>query len=72
MRLQERQRACRQVIAGLFLTYQAINNVVTAQCVPYPIAATIGNVSLSNGQLARGANLSVGHPPQSFAFLPQW
>lgn len=72
MWLWERRRAHRQVMAGLFPTYQAISNLAAAQCLPYPVATTIGNVSLSNGQLARGAKLSVGHPPQSFAFLPQW
>ncbi|KAI1108386.1 aspartic peptidase domain-containing protein [Nemania sp. NC0429] len=72
MRFWQCRRTRRQVIAGLFLTYQAIDNFVAAQCVPYPVAVVIGNVSLSNGQLARGAKLSVGNPPQSFAFLPQW
>ncbi|RYP50188.1 hypothetical protein DL768_004244 [Monosporascus sp. mg162] len=71
MWLRERWGACRQAIAGLSI-YRAISNPVSAQCVPYPIAATIGNVSLSNGQLARGVALSVGEPPQDFAFLPQW
>ncbi|KIN05183.1 hypothetical protein OIDMADRAFT_101942 [Oidiodendron maius Zn] len=43
-----------------------------ADCVPYPIAAKIGNVTLSNGQTARGISYSVGTPEQDFAFLPQW
>ncbi|RYC57549.1 hypothetical protein CHU98_g8664 [Xylaria longipes] len=30
------------------------------------------NVTLSNGRIARGAELAIGHPPQSLAFLPQW
>ena len=52
-----------------FLT---LSNMVWEKCVPYPIAAKIGNVSLSNGQFARGIPLSVGTPQQEFAFLPQW
>lgn len=46
--------------------------VMSADCVPYPIAAPITNVSLSNGHVARGVALSVGTPAQDFAFLPQW
>jgi hypothetical protein len=45
---------------------------VAAGCVPYPIAARIGNVTLSNGQTSRGIAYSVGSPQQEFAFLPQW
>ena len=63
--------AFRQAAAGL-LIYPFLRSIVSAQCVPYPVAATIGHVSLSNGQTARGAALSVGTPPQSFAFAPQW
>ncbi|KAI0097829.1 aspartic peptidase domain-containing protein [Nemania sp. FL0031] len=43
-----------------------------AECLPYPIAIPIGNVTLSNGNTARGAELAIGHPPQNLAFLPQW
>lgn len=71
MWFQERRRVCRHAIATLFLT-EVVNNLVTADCAPYPVAARIRNVSLSNGQLARGVELSVGHPSQNFAFLPQW
>ncbi|KAJ8124325.1 hypothetical protein O1611_g9317 [Lasiodiplodia mahajangana] len=45
---------------------------VPAQCLPYPIAIPIGNITLSNGETARGAELAIGHPRQNFAFLPQW
>lgn len=43
-----------------------------ASCAPYPITVPIGNVSLSNKQTARGVEIQVGEPPQSFAFVPQW
>ncbi|KAI0880263.1 acid protease [Annulohypoxylon maeteangense] len=41
-------------------------------CAPNPIAVRIGNVTLTNHQVARGAEIHVGSPPQPFAFLPQW
>ncbi|EEY20148.1 conserved hypothetical protein [Verticillium alfalfae VaMs.102] len=47
-------------------------DVVSTQCLPYPVAAKIGNVTLSNAQEARGVAVSIGTPEQEFAFLPQW
>ncbi|KAI0095828.1 acid protease [Hypoxylon sp. NC0597] len=41
-------------------------------CFPSPIAIRVGNVTLANHQVARGAEIHVGDPPQPFAFLPQW
>lgn len=43
-----------------------------ADCQPSPIPVKIGNVTLANKQIAWGAEISVGTPPQNFAFLPQW
>lgn len=42
-----------------------------AACAPYPVPIRLGNVSLSNGQVARGLELAVGEPEQKFAFIPQ-
>ncbi|KIH93206.1 aspartic-type endopeptidase [Sporothrix brasiliensis 5110] len=53
-----------------FDTVLATNS--STDCAPEPLAITIGNVTLSNNQVARGLRLSIGSPPQSFAFLPQW
>ncbi|PQE03454.1 Peptidase aspartic protein [Rutstroemia sp. NJR-2017a BVV2] len=44
----------------------------SSDCAPPPIPIRIGNVTLSNGQTARGLDIAVGTPPQPFAFLPQW
>ncbi|RHZ48577.1 putative aspartic-type endopeptidase [Aspergillus thermomutatus] len=43
-----------------------------ADCVPSPFSVGVGNVSLTNNQVARGLEISVGTPAQPFAFLPQW
>jgi hypothetical protein len=43
-----------------------------ADCVPSPFSVRVGNVSLTNNQVARGLDISVGTPAQPFAFLPQW
>ncbi|KAI1308324.1 aspartic peptidase domain-containing protein [Xylaria venustula] len=56
----------------LLLTYLAFNIAFSEQCIPYPITVPIHNVTLSNGDIARGAELAIGHPPQALAFLPQW
>ncbi|CAK7236425.1 hypothetical protein SBRCBS47491_009632 [Sporothrix bragantina] len=53
---------------GLVSTVLAANST----CAEPPVAITIGNVSLSNNHVARGLEISIGSPPQSFAFLPQW
>src|SRR4051812_10593992 len=44
----------------------------SADCAPYPIAARLGNVTLSNRQTTRGIALAIGTPEQNFAFMPQW
>ncbi|KAF2970996.1 hypothetical protein GQX73_g2552 [Xylaria multiplex] len=68
------QRPRQLLVSGLLLTclVAGTSTFASAQCVPYPIAIPIGNTTLSNGNTARGAELAVGHPPQSLAFLPQW
>ncbi|KAM7195055.1 acid protease [Rhypophila sp. PSN 637] len=43
-----------------------------ATCAPSPVPIIIGNSTLSNNQVARGLQLSIGDPPQPFVFLPQW
>jgi hypothetical protein len=43
-----------------------------ADCVASPFSVRVGNVSLTNSQVARGLAISVGTPAQPFAFLPQW
>ncbi|KAI2636002.1 aspartic peptidase domain-containing protein [Xylaria nigripes] len=65
------RRACHPVVLMLLICF-ALNTLVSADCLPYPIAVPIHNVTLSNGNTARGAELAIGHPPQSLAFLPQW
>ncbi|KAK1633627.1 aspartic peptidase domain-containing protein [Colletotrichum phormii] len=54
---------------AIFRTYLAA--LVQAACAPYPVPIRLGNVSLSNGQVARGLELAVGEPEQKFAFIPQ-
>lgn len=41
-------------------------------CAPRPLSLAVINVTLPNGQVARGFELGVGTPSQSMAFLPQW
>ena len=41
-------------------------------CTPLPIPIRIGDITLSNNQVARGLELAVGTPPQTLAFMPQW
>ncbi|KAH8161912.1 hypothetical protein CIB48_g6338 [Xylaria polymorpha] len=72
MWFHERRQARQPVGPDLLLTCLVFITLVSAQCLPYPIAIPIGNVTLSNGGIARGAELAIGHPPQSLAFLPQW
>ncbi|KAF6815643.1 hypothetical protein CPLU01_14071 [Colletotrichum plurivorum] len=43
-----------------------------ADCAPYPVALRAGNVSLSNGKVARGVEMAIGEPEQTFAFMPQF
>ncbi|KAI0835924.1 acid protease [Hypoxylon sp. FL0890] len=55
------------------LVIASITSVLASDaCAPSPIAVRIGNVTLANHQIARGAEIHVGDPPQPFAFLPQW
>ncbi|CAK7246400.1 MAG: hypothetical protein STHCBS139747_008030 [Sporothrix thermara] len=59
--------------AALWLATSALaDSTSETACAPAPVAITIGNVTLSNNQIARGLDISIGSPPQSFAFLPQW
>ncbi|KAL1901042.1 hypothetical protein Sste5346_002108 [Sporothrix stenoceras] len=63
------------LLAGFIVFLSLHINTVhatNATCAPEPLAITIGNVTLSNNQLARGLKLNIGSPPQSFAFMPQW
>lgn len=41
-------------------------------CAPYPIAAEIRNVTLSNAKTRWGVALSVGSPAQEFSLMPDW
>ncbi|KAI1455301.1 acid protease [Annulohypoxylon moriforme] len=59
------------VIISLF-TVIITSVLASSTCAPDPIAIRIGNVTLSNHQVARGAEIHIGDPPQPFAFLPQW
>lgn len=54
----------------ILLLYAAAR--VSADCVPAPFRVAIENVTLDNRQTARGLSLTLGTPPQPFAFLPQW
>ncbi|KAI1139320.1 acid protease [Hypoxylon sp. FL0543] len=56
----------------LFIIASFTSTLASAACAPNPIAVRIGNVTLANHQIARGAEVHVGDPPQAFAFLPQW
>ncbi|PQE19414.1 Peptidase aspartic protein [Rutstroemia sp. NJR-2017a BBW] len=66
--------ARRLLSSCILLTFPLIITSASASsdCAPPPIPIRIGNVTLSNGHTARGLDISVGTPPQSFAFLPQW
>lgn len=57
---------CITVLAGFIIA------VAMADCAPRPIPISIGNVTLTNNEDMRGVGLSLGNPPQNFAFLPQW
>ena len=46
--------------------------VAATDCAPEPLAVAIGNVTLSNNNVARGIEIAIGTPAQSFAFMPQW
>ncbi|KAF0325620.1 hypothetical protein GQ607_007062 [Colletotrichum asianum] len=58
-------------LAVLLILPPYLATLVQAACSPYPVAIRLGNVSLSNGQTARGIELAVGEPEQKFAFMPQ-
>lgn len=55
-----------------FLLLQIALVLADSACAPYPIAAEIGNVTLSNDKTAWGVELSVGTPKQTFALMPEW
>ncbi|KAG9254075.1 aspartic peptidase domain-containing protein [Emericellopsis atlantica] len=63
---------CRRSLALCLLFIALYTCPSFAECGPYPIGTRLGNVSLTNGQTARGVAYSVGSPEQEFAFLPQW
>ncbi|KAI1379867.1 acid protease [Hypoxylon crocopeplum] len=61
----------RCVIASLVIA--SVTSVRASDaCALNPIAVRVGNITLENHQVARGAEIHVGDPPQPFAFLPQW
>ncbi|OTA79564.1 hypothetical protein M434DRAFT_402045 [Hypoxylon sp. CO27-5] len=62
---------CRCMITLLVIA-SSLSVRASDACSPSPIAIRIGNVTLANHQVARGAEIHVGDPPQAFAFLPQW
>lgn len=55
----------------LLLAIVCASTQVKAGCAPYPVALRAGNVSLSNGKVARGVEMAVGEPEQKLAFMPQ-
>ncbi|KAK1462224.1 hypothetical protein CMEL01_14191 [Colletotrichum melonis] len=58
-------------LAVLLILPAYLATLVQAACAPYPVPIRLGNVSLSNGQVARGLELAIGEPEQKFAFIPQ-
>ncbi|KAK2000739.1 hypothetical protein LX36DRAFT_571600 [Colletotrichum falcatum] len=64
-------RTSRFWLAVLLILPAYLATLVQAACSPYPVTIRLGNVSLSNGQTARGIELAVGEPEQKFAFIPQ-
>ncbi|KAF6803867.1 hypothetical protein CSOJ01_10596 [Colletotrichum sojae] len=54
----------------LLLSVAFASTQAEAGCAPYPVALRAGNVSLSNGKVARGVEMAVGEPEQKFAFMP--
>ncbi|KAK1759830.1 acid protease [Echria macrotheca] len=61
----------RYIRAALALA-STYGSSAAATCAPPPVPITIGNSTLSNNQVARGLQVSIGNPPQPFVFLPQW
>ncbi|KAF6825795.1 hypothetical protein CMUS01_09678 [Colletotrichum musicola] len=57
---------------GAFLLLLLVYTTTRAQagCAPYPIAIRVGNVTLSNGKVARGAEIAIGEPKQTFPLMP--
>lgn len=55
-----------------FLIPQLALVLADSTCTPYPIAAEIRNVTLSNAKTRWGVALSVGTPAQDFALMPDW
>jgi len=68
----ECRRLNPQTAMALLLAISQAAVYAWAQCVPAPVAAKVGNVTLTNGQIARAIPLSIGTPETNFAFLPQW
>jgi hypothetical protein len=61
--------SCFASLAGA----QSSSSSSSVQCFPTPISAAITNVTIANGAqnaIARGVAISVGNPPQNFAFMP--
>jgi hypothetical protein len=52
--------------------FSHVSLVRSSSCAAPPIPIHLGNVTLATRQTARGLNISVGSPAQSFAFLPAW
>lgn len=58
---------------ALLVAYITLVSVVCAQCGQDKVfSLPITNVTLSNGAAVRGIPISVGTPPQTLAFAPQW
>lgn len=49
----------------------SLNAVRSQNTCHQALSLTVGNVTLANGQIARGAVVGVGTPSQPMAFLPQ-
>ncbi|KAI1204968.1 acid protease [Annulohypoxylon truncatum] len=69
--LESRRHRCMSTLSLLIALFIVLA-LASDTCAPNPIAVRIGNVTLANHQVARGAEIHIGDPPQPFAFLPQW
>ncbi|WEW57011.1 hypothetical protein PRK78_002470 [Emydomyces testavorans] len=55
---------------SLFLGFIFLS-IASAECTPRPVSITLGNVSIPNGNVMRGLDISLGRPKQAFAFFPR-
>lgn len=57
----------------VFLLFCSLWHTAAADCLPEPIDIRLGNITLPNynNKVIRGLDITLGTPPQQFAFLPQ-